>query len=768
MKHLSVILYVIFYFLCIPPAVTQEITVSGTVVDATNQHPIPGVNIYTQKQGTTTDEQGNFTLTVDTGASLTIAHIRYETQKIVVQTSPLQIQLTPVVLQGEPVFVRATRAVVGETPVAFSNVNMEEINTRYTVEDVPMILAYEPGVYAYSESGNGTGYSYVSIRGFDQSRIAVLLDNVPLNDNESHQVYWVDHGDILNDAREVQIQRGVGNSLYGSSAFGGSINVITQILSERPLLSATAGYGSYNTSKLRIKYQSGPLGGNRWALSSRLSMIDSDGYRQFHNSRQRSLTLGVETRQGFWTHRLRGLLGYENTHLAWDGVSAEDINNRQKRRSSYRAYTDDFLQQVYSLNSHYQSNPAFTFENVLYLVKGAGYYRVWKEDRDFYSYNLDVNDQYPDSTEQIMTTDLLRRKWIVNTYLGIIPTFTWVKPKYRWDVGLELRGYSGNHFGEVSNFSDSSLIATLGSGWYKYYQYIGQKGLVTAFIHFDYKVMEQLHAIGDLQYQAIHWTLDQDKIGHALGHQIKADWTFLNPRLGLLWTPTINTSWYVNFGKAQKEPADDEIINADDVWSTPRLVAAEVINDYEVGFNFRGDKWLMTLNAFRINYFNEQLKNIDVAQEGEYDYYSADGTVHEGLEWETALRPNSFASMGMNGSINNFRFTSGSQKDRHLPNTPDRLLNLWIRVKPARILDVALSLRYVGRQYLADDNKGTIDPYAVMDLSTSLSWKKMTLRLKINNLLDRLYATYGYDWAGYYYYWPGATRNGYIAITYTL
>ena len=768
MKHLSFVFLSAFYLLWITPASAQEITIYGTVVDAINQQPIEGVNIYTSDEGTTSDEQGNFKLTVRSGVSLTISHIRYETQKVVVRTSPLKIQLTPVVLQGEPVFVRATRAVVGETPVAFSNVNLEEINTRYTVEDVPMILAYEPGVYAYSESGNGTGYSYVSIRGFDQSRIAVLLDNVPLNDNESHQVYWVDHGDILNDAQEVQIQRGVGNSLYGSSAFGGSINVITQILSERPLFSATVGYGSYHTSKLRMKYQSGPLGGNRWAISSRLSLIDSDGYRQFHDSRQRSFALGVETKQGFWTHRFRSLLGYENTNLAWDGVSADNINDREKRRSSYRAYTDDFLQQVYSLNSHYQSNPAFAFENVAYLVKGSGYYRVFKEDRDFYSYNLDVEDQYPDSIEQTLTTDLLRRKWIVNTYFGVIPTVTWIKPNYRLDMGLELRSYLGNHFGEVSNFSDSTLIATLGTDWYKYYQYTGQKTLATAFVHLDYKVTDHLHAIGDLQYQSIHWALDQDKIGHAVGHQINADWTFLNPRVGLLWTPTTRTSWFLNFGKAQKEPADDEIINADDVWSTPTLVAAEVINDYELGFNYRADTWLLTLNAFRINYFNEQLKNINVTQEGEYDYYSAEGTIHEGLEWETALLPSSFISVGMNGSLNNFRFSSGPQKDHHLPNTPDRLSNLWVRVKPHRILDISLSLRYVGKQYLAEDNKGTIDPYTIVDLSTSLVWKRMTIRLKINNLFDRLYATYGYDWDGYYYYWPGATRNGYIAITYTL
>jgi len=132
----------------------------------------------------------------------------------------MTILMVPTVLEGEEVTVNATRAIAGVTPVSFSNLTSQEIETRYTVEDIPMVLASEPGVWAYSESGNGTGYSYVSIRGFDQSKIGVMVDGVPLNDNESHQVYWVDHGDLLADAKDVQIQRGIGNSLYGSSAFG--------------------------------------------------------------------------------------------------------------------------------------------------------------------------------------------------------------------------------------------------------------------------------------------------------------------------------------------------------------------------------------------------------------------------------------------------------------------------------------------------------------------------------------------------------------------
>jgi iron complex outermembrane receptor protein len=316
---------------------------------------------------------------------------------------------------------------------------------------------FDPGIYAYSESGNGTGYSYVSIRGFDQSKIAVMIDNVPLNDNESHQVYWVDHGDVLSDAKDVQIQRGIGNSLYGSAAFGGSINVITEISKNKEELKASVGFGSFNTKKYRVNYNTGNMFGENFGIKLRLSQIESEGYRDFHNSFQRSGLIGIEHKTNKTTHQFRAQLGYENTDLTWDGIAASDIKDRDLRRISYQSYTDDFYQQIYSLNSSYQYSNNLSFRNVVYLVRGKGYYEVFKEDVSFYDYNLDINDQFPDSTEQALNTGLLRRKWIVNTYYGAAPVLTWRNNIMRLDIGGEVRYYSGDHFGMVSNFSNEDL-----------------------------------------------------------------------------------------------------------------------------------------------------------------------------------------------------------------------------------------------------------------------------------------------------------------------
>ena len=84
-----------------------------------------------------------------------------------------------------------------------------------------------------------------------------------------------------------------------------------------------------------------------------------------------------------------------------------------------------------------------------------------------------IRDRYTDVQEQNMLTDLRRRKWIKNNYYGAVPSLMWKNDQLRIDIGIEMRFYKGDHYGEVSNFSNSNLISNIGDSWYKYYQYLG-------------------------------------------------------------------------------------------------------------------------------------------------------------------------------------------------------------------------------------------------------------------------------------------------------
>ena len=776
-SHKILLIFYILIILTIQLS-AEDLDLTGKVYDKITGQPIPGVNISSGEIGVASDESGSFSLTIAVGSELTFSHIGYETITMMAHTEEILVGLLPKILEGQEVFVSAIRAVQGVTPVAFSTLTAEEIRTRYTVEDVPMVLALEPGVHAYSESGNGTGYSYLSIRGFDQSRIAVMLDNVPLNDNESHQVYWVDHADILSDARDVQIQRGIGNSLYGSSAFGGSINVTTRLSSTKPGFYFKLGSGSYNTSKFSLKGETGPLLNDKLHLLARYSQLKSDGYRDYHDSDQKALFVGGEYVSGRWENQFRALIGYENTNLTWWGVEPHEINDRELRRTSYQAYTDDFLQQIYSLNSIWRINSDISFSNISYIVKGAGYYENEKgksfdltagddsSDVDYFrsflwEYNLDDFFSSADSAQSISFT---RRKWIVNSYYGVIPTITVDRGYFRLDVGGELRFYTGDHYGRIN----PELTGSTSGTWQKYYQYTGNKRLATGFAHLMVKPSTALRLVVDLQAQSIHWTLDQKKIGHAVGHQLSADWQFVNPRFGAIYNLTDQISLFINYGRGQKEPADNQIIEADDVFGQPVRAAAEVIDDYELGGNFQRGNIQGAINFYRINYENEQLKNIDVEQEGEYAYYSAAGTHHQGLEFELSAQPFSGLQLGINGSVHNHVFSGGSASAKNLPGVPISLMNLWLQAKLPGNIAVYSSLRQVGKQYMPAANAPvsdqTVAGYAIVDLGIGWSFGVFEAMVKINNLFDKLYATNGYDWDGWLYYWPGATRNGYFSL----
>ena len=304
-------------------AISQTQNFNGVVIDKDNGKPLVGVNIIGRDFGTSSNEFGEFSLEAEKNSTALFKYVGFDSVELKLDKN-MSVFLNRKPIAFNEIDVVATRAIDKVSPVSFSNLTSDEIKMRYSAEDVPMILSSEPGVWAYSESGNGTGYYYVTIRGFDQSRIAVFFDGVPLNDNESHQVYWVDHGDLLSDVDNIQIQRGIGNNLYGSSAFGGSINVNTKIASDEREISGTIGSGDWNTQKIRASYRSGSDLGDDISLAVRLSDIKSDGYRQFHDSYQRGFSLGLEHR-GKAINQFRALIGYENTDLLWDGIYFNDI-----------------------------------------------------------------------------------------------------------------------------------------------------------------------------------------------------------------------------------------------------------------------------------------------------------------------------------------------------------------------------------------------------------------------------------------------------------
>ena len=768
LQNLSFRIFILFF---IVPFLWGGPSPNGRVLNKITGLPISHVNVVLDDNtGSMTNTNGQFSLvTSEDEVMITFTHIGYEPVKYIGPGVNIIIEMNPRRINLPDITISATRTIEGVTPVSFSIVTPDEISLRYSTEDAPMVLSSEPGIYAYSESGNGTGYSYLSIRGFDQSRIAVMLDGVSLNDNESHQVYWVDHGDILSDASVVEIQRGIGNSLYGAAAFGGSVNVVTQITHHREQFAVSSSIGAYNTRKYRAQYFSNEMLDSKVHFTSRFTLLQSDGYRDDSQSDQQSFFGGIEYQSGKITHQFRALIGKEVSRLQWDGISRDMVDDRIKRTGKMgwtTPFTDDFLQQIYSLNSFYPIRKNLVFRNTAYLVTGSGFYEVAKSSVDFYSYNLDINDTWTDEDESAMSTDLLRRKWITNQYFGTTPMITIEMTDFRFDVGAELRKYTGHHYGEVSNFSDVTLTSIM-PDWFRYYDFDGEKSSATLFAQTLWNANERTIVTGDLQYQHHDWALIQQPIGHFNGVDIAAKWDFFNPRLGFTYKVDNLTTVFGSYGTAQKEPSDSQIINADDVWDVPKAAQPEKVFDTELGFSHKKTFHSIKLNYYHMTYQNEIISDIYDFEETEFNIVTADETIHKGIEFELVFKPVETLVLEMNGSITSATYHTGTHKQNQLPNVPQELVNLTVQYSPEPFTGISVISKYVGRQFIDNANTKSlsIDPRWTTDLGWWLTSDMWTVRIKVNNVFDTLYETYGYDyWGGYY--WPGATRNATVELEY--
>lgn len=181
--------------------------------------------------------------------------------------------LEVVLNQVEVVANRAT----ARTPIAFTNIKKRELLKNNDGRDMTYLLQMTPSVTTTSDAGGGVGYTSMRIRGTDGSRINVTANGVPINNPESHNVYWVNMPDLASSLGDVQIQRGAGTSTNGAGAFGASVNMITDAPSENPYAELSGAYGAYNTNRQTLRVGSG-LRGDHWSADARISHLGSNGY----------------------------------------------------------------------------------------------------------------------------------------------------------------------------------------------------------------------------------------------------------------------------------------------------------------------------------------------------------------------------------------------------------------------------------------------------------------------------------------------------------
>ncbi|MCF7801254.1 MAG: TonB-dependent receptor [Candidatus Marinimicrobia bacterium] len=795
-------------FLAIP--VQGQHVIEGRIVSAYSREPVPGANIVVEDTdvGTMSRENGYYKLTVTAfPVTLKITHIAFNPHTThIVMSGRNDIRLMPKVLSGEEVLVTANRAVAGQSPVAFSEVSHSDIADSYSHQDVPMVLNEQPGVYAYSDAGNGVGYSYVTIRGFKQDRIGVMLNGIPLNDPEAHSVYWVDHGDVLASSNGIQIQRGVGNALYGAANFGGSINLVTQFNDLTEGITIKSGYGDFIQSGTSLSNPS-----RKYSISlhdklsifntptnlyARVSGLNSGGYRDGSGTEQLSWHAALEQNRPGSTTRFEVFMGDQITAFAWDGIAPAygyDLQDRDDRRYNYyadpvynggfdSANKDVFKQWIVSLKHLQKAGPGF-WGTTLYYVNGNGYYEQYKgedDPDDLYDFLRLYNLLTVTDTGTVNSAEIIRRKWLDNEYAGVISQYTLKIGVLTSATGFNYRDYGSRHYGQVHEGLSPGITSVAD---HVYYDDNTWKKSYSIFQQGVYDFTERLNAQFNLRLHGHRYTMDQAVLGAFDGsHDFKLKYDFFDWQAGFHFQISDRFGGYASVSTNQREPADGDIFEHDEPDTPPAiesqpdseyataLVKPEKVIDYELGFDWSNPGVSFQTNLYWMNFQNELIPVDYRYREGSDQilHANATGTVHRGIELSAAVKLPLRLTFTGNATLsdNYFKDFQGDSlgwggwggiadySGKKIPGAPATMLNLKLKEQFSRG-SVWLSSRTVGKQYIDFMNRedATIPAYTVLNAGMHYNFNlrlgdgyPLSVAFWVNNLTDELYETFGYNY----------------------
>lgn len=697
------------------------------------------------------------------------------------------------------------------TQMNVTNITYEELQLREPDLELPLLLQNIPGVFAYSDAGNGLGYTYLKIRGFDQRRVGVLFNGIPFNDPEDHQIWWVDLPDLGASIQDIQVQRGVTNSVGGMTAIGGTVNIVSRDLTDRPQGLMSVDFGSYGTQRQMLQYQTGRLNGSGFKSYLRLSRQETDGYRDRSGHDGWGVFWSGQYDADRTSTRVNIYSGREVTHHAWDAVPESVLRvNRRANLETYHNAVDDFRQPHYELHNTWFVADNVQLTNRLYHIRGEGFYENYKADERADSYALDFAPGIADSTE----LDVIRRKWVRKEHTGWVPNLEWRQGAGRLLLGGDWYTFHSDHWGNVmwaEGFTPEDFVDGP-----RYHEYTGDKDQYSLYANQRW-TFGALTATADLHYQHKKYAFMQNEVGHFTGDLRNAytvEYDFFNPKGALKFDAGRVAGGalqlYGSAGVNHREPTDGELFDTwsggDDLgaeplfatrrevlgsggavdhveWSDP-YVKEERVVDWEAGFAWRTSAVAVSVGGYLMDFTDEIVPYGGVNDDGSSIRGNAGRTSHKGVEVEVRARvaENHTLSVAASRSwdvFEEFIFHDwdGAVYDyggNPIALFPEHLLMANWETRWNTDLRTRLRVRNTGRQQL--DNTGaadrTIDPWTTVDVSVWLDLGAAVPALRgtsgfvhVRNLADTAYETWGY-WYEENYYTPAAGRNFVIGVDY--
>ena len=661
----------------------------------------------------------------------------------------------------------------------------EELNRDNTGQNLPYLLNSGPSMVVTSDDGLGVGYTYFHIRGTDQTRINMTINEVPLNDAESQGVFWVNLTDMASGVSSLQVQRGIGTSANGGSSFGASVNLRTLDASipesEHPgpvRAELSFNGGMYNTFREVVKAD--VYLGDRferkgaWHIGGRFSKVNSDGYidRAWSDLLSYQGEIGWQNTKTAVT--LTAFGGKEKTYMAWYGVDedhAYGINGADRRYNPAGEYidkngniayydnqTDNYQQHHVHMHIGHRFNTHWTISATAHYTYGTGYYEMLMADWNTYE------------------ADNITQKGLKNHFYGGILTTKYVHEKVDVQAGIAFNRYDGLQYGKIDT-------TCAGNAFIPYYEGYGAKMDGNIYAKANWRVLhhgqEKLSLYGDFQYRLVDYRIwGENEETSYLDAPDAIDkhytWHFFNPKAGLTYDNR-GHRLSATFAMAHREPTRNNFVAN----VAPEDPKPERLYDYELGYSYssRGAlksgytiPWTIGLNLYFMDYDNQLIATGDVSSvnylitKNVKDSYRCGAEFQFGVEWTSW-----FSWKGnLTWSRNRWKDTDNWRTISFSPDwTAGNIFSFHRAGFNADLQTLVVSSQYLGN-YEKPETK--LKTYTVTNLMMSyqLPFHKLknahnipdiTLRCQINNMFDSKYVNNGGTDGTYIWYFPQAGIN---------
>ena len=670
----------------------------------------------------------------------------------------------------DEVLVKAVR-VQPNAPITHSNLTKKDIRKRNLGQDIPVLLNYLPSVVSSSDAGTGIGYTYLRVRGSDATRVNVTINGIPYNDAESQGTFWVNLGDFASSVESLQLQRGVGTSTNGSGAFGASLNILTDGISENAGGEIANSFGSFGTRKHSIKFTTGLLN-DHFEFAGRLSKIYSDGYvdRAFTDLKSYYLQGNYVDKNTIVKAIAFG--GKEKTYQAWYGLSKDQLEeDRTQNPYTYDNETDNYWQDHYQLHWIETLNANWSTNIGLNYTRGKGYFEQFKDGRSAADYNNLINED----------SDVVVRRWLDNHFYVANANVTYKKNSLELITGISYSDYTNDHYGEIIWGSDLASGTNIRD---RYYLSISDKSDFSIFSKATFRMSEKLQAFLDIQGRFVNYTttgLTSDRAPIDIDERFD----FFNPKLGFTYTLNPGNSLYVSYARANKEP------NRNDFESNAVDVQHEELNDFELGWRHESDRLRLNANVYYMQYNNQLVLSGALDNVGEYLRENVDKSYRLGLELDVSIVLTEQLSLISNFALSKNKIQDltinrddavQNLNDTNIAFSPDLITTHALEYAPNTKFRAALIGKYVGEQYLSntDTEASKLDSYFVTDFNFTYTlpvnnvFDSIVFTGMVNNLFDLEYVDRGFTyldtWSGptateIQGYYPQATRNFLLGMT---